>query len=242
MKLWQIILIVVASAALTVQTIRLAAAHREVKIADANVLTAIDTTRKHLVGENQGLSRLIQQRDIQVEDIGALLGTSQDSVEALTTALEDRDVDHLAVIGGFQVAFQELMTSNAQLAADINTMTRDSQAVRVVAIDIDTLGIVGDIDLSVPVDSTQPAEIEFVSLQVQPFDLRYAIGCEENNAVVTAQAPAHITLGLVPGRIDPGVCIPPGPKFGGLGDIFSLSPSNVVWGLAGALSVLLLVR
>ncbi len=219
--------------------LRLSHVGREVEIAKANVIAAHDTTRKHLVGDNQGLSRLVQQREIEIKDIGAVLG---DTVKALTKALEDRNVDFLAVVQAMQIAFEEVTARNVQLNADITTLTRDGQAVRVVALDVKSDGVTGDIDISVPLDSTQATEIEYVKLTVQPFDVTYAIGCQEGNAVMAVQAPQHITLTLTPGIVDPAVCIPPGTSLGWFGDIFTVSPSNVLWGIAGALTVLLLVR
>jgi hypothetical protein len=241
-ELWTLLVIGVAVLVISLLLVRLSNVGRELTIAEANTLAAQDTTRQHLVGENQGLSLLVEQQSIDIDDIGAVLGTSQDSVKALTTALEDRDVDHLAVVQAMHIAFEEVTAENVQLNADITTMTRDGQAVRVVALDVESDGVSGDIDISVPLDSTQATEIEFVKLTVHPFGVTYAIGCEETNAVVAVQAPAHITLTLTPGIVDPAVCIPPGRTLGWVSDIFSLSPSNVLWGAAGALSVLLLVR
>ena len=206
---------------------------RDRDVADANRRAALDTTRRHLVGEKQGLSRLVEQRAIDLRELGAALGRSGDSIAALERALEDRDVEHVAAVQVLQVAFDSVSRENAELNADLSTRSRSGDAYRVVAIDIEGPPISGDVDVSVPADMTRPAEVEFVRLVVEPFDLVYALGCAGHDAVVAVDAPAHITLGLVPGRVDPDVCNPP-PRRRPLLDVFRLSPSNIAWGVAGA--------
>ncbi len=228
---WLVVAAVTLFAAATCS--RLASVARDYDVADANRRAALDTTRRHLVGENQGLSRLAEQRSIDVDELGAALGRSGDSVAALEAALEDRDVEHLAAVQVLEVAFDSVSRENTALNADLLTRSRSGDAYRIVAIDIEGPPISGDVDVSVPADTTRPAEVEFVRLVVDPFEIVYALGCADHDAVVAVDAPAHVTVGLVPGRVDPNVCNPP-PRRRPLLDVFRLSPSNVVWGIAGA--------
>lgn len=204
---------------------RLDGIDRKKNVAEANARQALDTTRVYLVGENQGLSRLVQQTAIAVDALGA----------ALEVAFADREVEHVAAVQALTFAFDSVSRENADLNADLLTRSRSGAAFRVVAIDITGPPISGDVDISVPADTTQPAEVEFVRLIVEPFDLTYALGCADHDAVVAVDAPAWIRLGLVPGRVDPNVCNPPPPRRP-FGDIFRLSPSNLVWG--GGMAVL----
>lgn len=219
---------------------RLANVERDRDVAQANQRAALDTTRRHLVGENQGLSRLVRQDEIEIDELGALLGKAGDSIAGLEKAFEDRHVRDVALLQELWVAFDSVTRDNASLNADVLARSRSGAAFRVVAIDIEGPPISGDVDISVPADTTQPAEVEFVSLVVAPFDLVYGLGCSGHDAVVVAQAPAHISLELRPGQVDPDVCNPPAPRQW-LGDVFRLSPSNVVWAGLGAVVARLLL-
>jgi len=219
---------------------RLTNAGRELNISEANHRAALDTTRVHLVLDNQGLSRLVEQRSINMRQIANVLKTADDSVAALLVALKDRNVETIAAVQGMRLTLDSLTKENQDLNADLVTRSRSGEVFRVIAIDIEAPGISGDIDISVPADTSQPAEVEFLSLIVHPFDILLAIGCAEHDAVVSIQAPAHIQMSLIPGAVSPTVCNPPAP--GLFGDMFRLSPSNVVWGLAGAVAVGLLTR
>lgn len=205
---------------------------RDYVLADANRRAALDTTRRSLVGENQGLTRLAAQQSIDIGELDAVLGRSGDSIAALERALEDRDVDHLAAVQVLEVAFDSVSMENAELNADLTTRSRSGDVFRIVAIDIKGPPISGDVDISVPADTTRPVEIEFVRLVVDPFDLIYALGCADHDAVVAVGAPAHVKIRMVPGAVDPNVCNPP-PRRRPLIDIFRFSPSNVTWGVAG---------
>lgn len=212
---------------------RLANAGRDLDVAQANERAAVDTTRRHLVGENQGLSRLAEQRKINFDELAAVLG---DSIGALEQAFDDRHVRDVALLQELWVAFDSVTRDNASLNADLLTVSRSGAVFRIVAIDIEGPPISGDVDISVPADTTQPAEVEFVSLVVEPFELIYGLGCAGHDAVVAVQAPDHIQLELKTGRVDPDVCNPPPPRQW-FGDIFKLSPSNVLWaGLGGAIA------
>lgn len=234
---WIVVAVVVLFAAGTCS--RLSNAGRELNISNANHRAAIDTTRRHLIRENQGLSRLVEQRSVSMNQIAGVLDKAQDSVVALLAVLKDRGVEHLAVVTGMKVAFDSVTKENVSLNADLITQSRTGETFRVIAIDVEGPPISGDIDISVPADTTKPAEVEFVSLVIAPFDLVYGLGCSEHDAVVVAQAPEHITLGLVPGVVDPSVCNPP-PARQWFGDIFKFSPSNAAWGILGAAAVFFL--
>ena len=228
---WLVVAAVTLFAGLTCH--RLETVARNYVVADANRRAALDTTRVHLVGENQGLSRLVEQASIDVDELGVALGRSEDANAALARAIEDREVEHVAAVQALELAFDSVSRENAVLNADILTRSRSGDAFRVVAIDIEGPPISGDVDVSIPADTTRPAEVEFVRLVVEPFELTYALGCAGPDAVVAVGAPAWISLLLRPGRVDPDVCNPP-PRRRPFVDIFRLSPSNVVWGVAGA--------
>ncbi len=212
---------------------RLAGAGRELNVADANRRAALDTTRRSLVGAFQGVTRLLEQRTIERDGLGDALDLSEDANAALARAIADRAVDYVAVIQAMHVGFDSVRTENARLNADLLTRSRSGDAFRIVAIDIEGPPISGDVDVSIPADTTQPAEVEFVSLVVEPFELTYALGCADHDAVVALGAPAWISLQVRAGRVDPDVCNPPPPARPFI-DIFKLSPSNVVWGITGA--------
>lgn len=212
---------------------RLQGVQRDRDIAAANYEAALDTTRRHLVGENESLSQLVEQREFEAEDIAGILGVTRDSIGALLAAIEDREVDHLAAVQGLEFRLESVTTENASLNADIIALSRTGEGFRVVAVDIESDHIRGDVDLSIPVDTTQAVDVEFVRLTVDPFTAVYTVGCSENLAVVAAQAPPWVNMDLEGGTVDPDVCNPPAPG-GGFGSIFSFSPSNVTWAVAGA--------
>ncbi len=220
---------------------RLNGVQRARNVAVANHQAALDTTRRYLVRETESLSRLVHQEEIETDGLADILNTTKDSITALLLALKDRDIEHLVAVQALHFEFDSVTRENASRNADLVTTSRTGDEFRIVAIDIDSAAITGDIDISVPLDTAKNWEIEYLRLRVKPFDAVYTLGCAGNNAVVAAQAPEWVSMDLKPGRVDDEVCNPP-QRISPLGSIFSFSPGNVIWGVVGVVGGFLLGR
>ena len=219
---------------------RLRGVQRDHDIAVANHQAALDTTRRHLVGEQQALTRMIEQREFGADDLAEILGIKQDSIMALRLALKDREINHLVSLQELHVSFDSVTRENVQLNRDILTTSRTGEEYRIVTVKVlDDEVIKGDLAISVPTNPELPSEVEFTALRVDPFDITYLLGCSDNVAVVDVQAPPWANMSINPGAVDPDVCNPPQP-LARVGSILSFEPGNVLWGVLGGVAGYLL--
>ena len=214
---------------------RLDSAERDRDVAEANHRAALDTTRQFVVGETRALNRLVTQGQIKVDSLAGILGTTKDSITALQLALKDREIDRLMAVQALDFQLDALREENVSLNNDVMTLTREGAVERVVALDIQSEHIRGDVDISIPADPTDSVDVEFVDLAFDPFTVIYALSCSGTDAVVAAQAPdwVNMTLREDASQVDPNICNPPS-VLSGRGSLFSIDVSNVTWGVAGA--------
>jgi hypothetical protein len=222
---------------------RLESAERTRDVAEANHRVALDTTRQFLVDDTRALNRLVTQRQIRVDSLSGILGTTKDSITALLLALKDRDIDRLIAVQALDFRMDSLTLANVSLNNDVTTLTREGAVERVVGLDIESEHIRGDIDITIPSDPDDDIDIEFVSLAADPFTVFYTISCSGTDAVVAAQAPdwINMTLREDASQVDPNICNPPS-RLSAPGSVFSINAGKVTWGVAGAALGFLLGR
>lgn len=199
-------------------------AKREQRIAKSNEKVALDTTRISLVGQLQAASRLIEQKDIKVNDLQG----------ALARALRDRKSD-ARVVTGYLVTINKLhrllQTSSSEStdAAGVRTATFTQQGP--------------------PIEGTQivtapppPKSILLEShLGVTPFQIRYGLGCDnEHTPVATFETPTWVQTTFQKGQVDPTICNPKSPGFFSFN--FSPNLSNLLYAAAGGVAVFIIRR
>jgi hypothetical protein len=215
-------------------------ARYDTRLAEANYRASQDVVRMYrgtiaATGDSMhSLSILVEQRKLE-------LGMLHDSLTGLETALEDREATHLKVVTGFTATIDTLTREKLALERDLVTLGRDSVAYRVVHIEHtdSASAILVDLYASVPLDTLQPAEIEYATISVPPLKLGYALACsKDHDAVLALQGPSWATLTVDAKTVDPEVCLGARPSLAVT--LFKPNLGKFLWFGAGAVTGYLL--
>lgn len=183
-------------------------AQRNLDVAEANVRAAEDTVRTVRADNQTARSGLVAQHTIALGNVQELLRLNREELTSTSLALEDRDADHIVAVNAMEFSFDSIALENVELNADLMTLSRSDESFRVVALDIVGPPISGDVDISIPSDTSKSVDIEFVRLKIEPFRAIYTIACAGHDAVVVAETPEWVNMELQPGAVDPNVCNP----------------------------------
>lgn len=167
---------------------------RERDIAEANERAALDTTRIHLVDSLRASSRLVEQREIDIENLDA----------ALQVALRDRDADAVTLTR-LQFSFDSVVV--VAQTPDTDTVFVDLQG--------DTIREASFAHAGPPIEGTSTVRVgprRAITLDsrltVSPFAATYSLGCARSDAVVSWSVPDWVNASFEAGLVDPAVCNP----------------------------------
>ncbi len=161
--------------------------------------------------------------------ISEALKRMNDSLGVKVTALTD-----------LQVKFEARMKEFAQALVEMDdAITPQGDTVRIAAFVEEGPPVEGEIVVEVPKDPSAPIMLTAV-LKPSPWVATLQLGCTENHVASFAlDTPDWVPMNIGLGAVDQDVCLPlPAMSFSA--DLFSISPSKVVWAGAGGLVALLL--
>jgi hypothetical protein len=189
------------------------------RVAEANERAALDTTRVHLVDSVASYSRLVQQRQIDIEILD----------DALQVALNDRNAEARAA-ATLQISLDSV-TLVAQTPVTDTVEIVGSDTTRVATFELQGPPIQGQQVVRVTDAITLDSR-----LLVTPFTFAYAVGCADSEAVVSWSVPEWVNASFGTGQVDPVVCNPLQPG------LFRIDAgTGLAFGLGAAITLLLVV-
>lgn len=166
---------------------------------------------------------------IVLDEISAALQKMNDSMQVRVMALTGLEVSFKARMAIFDAALVEIA----------NAVTPQGDTVRIAAFVEEGPPVEGEIVVEVPRNPNAAIMLTTV-LRPTPWDATIQLGCTEDNvASMALDTPAWVPLTIGLGVVDQDVCLPL-PDISFAADLFSISPSKLVWAGAGGVVVLLL--
>ena len=212
-----------------------ARAERERDVAVANATAAQEEQVRVEVAGRATILRLQFQVDANsIADIAA------NEISAALQKMNDSLGVRIAALTGLEVAFKaRMVTFDVALVEMANAVTPQGDTVRLAVFVEEGPPVEGEIVVEVPRDPNAAIMLTTV-LRPTPWDATIQLGCTEDNvASIALDTPDWVPLTIGLGVVDQDVCLPL-PDVSFAADLFSISPSKLVWGGVGAVVALML--
>jgi len=212
-----------------------ARAERDRDVAIANAV-AIQTEQLRV--EEAGRATVLRLQ-LQVSS-DSLSKIALDEISAALQKMNDSMQVRVMALTGLQVQFKARMEEFDQgILEMVNAVTPQGDTVRLAPFQITGPPVEGEIVVEVPKDPAASIMLTTV-LRPSPWDAKLQLGCTEDLiASFALDAPDWVPLNIGLGMVDQDVCLPL-PDVSFAANLFSISPSKLVWAGAGGVIALLL--